>query len=137
MSVTVLFCPAGLILWGVGAANGIHWFGLAVGMAMSAFCTGVGGVLAIGYALDAYHELDGSVMTLVMCVRNSLSFAIGYGITPWLELGIQNTFLSAAFVGMAVYASFLVVIRFGKSWRSESKSLYWGIVASKEGHGGS
>jgi hypothetical protein len=36
---------------------------------MSAFCTGVGGILAIGYALDSYHEIDGSVMTLVMCIR--------------------------------------------------------------------
>jgi hypothetical protein len=71
MSVAVILCPAGLILWGVGAANGIHWFGLAVGMGMSAFCTGVGGILAIGYALDSYHEIDGSVMTLVMCIRVS------------------------------------------------------------------
>lgn len=136
MSVTVLICPAALILWGVGAANGIHWIGLAFAMGMSAFCTGVGGILAIGYALDAYHELDGSVMTLVMIIRNSLSFAIGYGITPWLDLGLQNTFLSAGFVGMAVYASFLIVIKFGKRWRSSSKQAYWTLV-QKGQEGGS
>jgi hypothetical protein len=60
--------------------------------------------------------------------QNSLSFAVGYGITPWLDLGLQNTFISAAMVGMAVYASFLIVIKYGKSWRSQSRVAYWAIV---------
>ena len=29
---------------------------------------------------------------------------------------------------MAVYASFLIVIKWGKSWRVGSKEAYWAIV---------
>ncbi|KAF9230718.1 hypothetical protein BU15DRAFT_83279 [Melanogaster broomeanus] len=41
--------------------------------------------------------------------QNALSFAIGYGITPWLNMGYQNTFISAAFVGLAITMTFLIV----------------------------
>jgi hypothetical protein len=40
-------------------------------------------------------------MIAVIIVRNTLSFAIGYGLTPWLEgMGQQNCFISAGFIGL-------------------------------------
>jgi hypothetical protein len=52
-------------------------------------------------------------------------------ITPWLTgLGYQNCFLSAAFVGMAASAVFLVMIKYGKSLRVKSSSKYYSIVDS-------
>lgn len=50
-------------------------------------------------------------------------------ITPWLtNLGYQNCLISAAFIGMAASLVFLVMIRFGKNFRSRSASKYWEIV---------
>lgn len=54
----------------------------------------------------------------------------GYGITPWLGMGLQNTFITAGMVGLAVNASFLIVIRWGKSWRKASARRYWDFVES-------
>ncbi|OBZ78849.1 Poly [ADP-ribose] polymerase 2 [Grifola frondosa] len=123
MIVCVLLCPASLILWGVGASRGVSWGGLVVGMGIIACSTGVGSALSLGYALDSYKDLSGEVMMTIIIVRNTLSFAIGYGITPWLHMGLQNTFITAAFVGLAVTLTFLIVIRFGKGWRASSKEL--------------
>jgi len=50
-------------------------------------------------------------------------------ITPWLtDLGYQNCFISAAFVGMAASAVFLVMIKYGKGMRVKSSSKYYSIV---------
>jgi len=50
-------------------------------------------------------------------------------ITPWLtDLGYQNCFISAAFVGMAASAVFLVMIKYGKGMRVKSSRKYYSIV---------
>ena len=50
-------------------------------------------------------------------------------ITPWVKnLGYQNCFISAAFIGMACAAVFLVMIKWGKTFRSQSREKYWDIV---------
>lgn len=86
---------------------------------------GVTASLTLGYAIDCYRELSGEVMIAVIIVRNSLSFAIGYSLTPWLNLGLQNTFISAAFVGMAITMTFIPVIIWGKAWRRMTKERFY------------
>lgn len=72
MVVSLLLCPASLILWGVGASKGINWSGLVIGMGMISCSTGIGSALSIGYALDSYKDLSGEVMIAVILVRVSV-----------------------------------------------------------------
>lgn len=126
----VFFVPSSLILWGVGAARQIHWTGLVVGGSLLACSSAVGGAISINYALDSYKDLSGEVMLSIILVRNSLSFGIGYAITPWLDLGLQNTFISAAFVGLAITITFIPMLYFGKRFRHFSRKSYWKYVES-------
>jgi hypothetical protein len=64
---------------GVGAAQGVHWFGLIFAMGTLACSTTFGVTLSINYMIDSYHELSGDAMTTVIIVRNTMSFAISYG----------------------------------------------------------
>ena len=58
-----------------------------------------------------------------------MSFAVGYGVTPWVEgMGLRAAFGLAAAVGVVQVASFLAVVRWGKRWRERSKERYWGFV---------
>lgn len=58
-------------------------------------------------------------------------------ITPWLtNLGYQNCFLSAAFIGLGTSATFLLMIRFGKRLRELSARRYWDLVV-RNGYSGS
>lgn len=50
-----LLCATGLILWGVGAARGIHWFGVIVGLGMLAFSVLCGGGLTLSYGVDCFE----------------------------------------------------------------------------------
>ena len=83
----------------------------------TAFCNTSGITLSVNYLVDSYRDIGGDGMTSVslsfeavttthanrLChaqviiIRNTMSFAIGYGITPWLEnLGYQNCVCSAS-----------------------------------------
>lgn len=80
-----LFCaslvliPLGLILWGVGAAHHVHWFGLVFAMCVIATTNTIGLQLSLAYCIDTYRDLAGEATITVILVRNTMSFAIGYG----------------------------------------------------------
>ncbi|KAL9576559.1 MAG: hypothetical protein Q9203_007720 [Teloschistes exilis] len=122
---SLLLLPGGLILWGVGAAQQIHWFGLVIAMGTLGFTSGLGLQLSISYAIDSYRELSGEAVVTVILVRNTMSFAIGYGITPWVtNLGLQNAFVVAAMAGLAQTLCFLVFVRYGRRMRSATADQY-------------
>jgi MFS family permease len=75
----LFFIPGALILWGVGAAHGIHWFGLVFAMGCLAFASTIGLTLSVNYMIDSYHGISGDAIVTVMLVRNTMSFAINYG----------------------------------------------------------
>jgi MFS family permease len=128
-ALTTIVLPASLLLWGVGAAHKVHWFGLIVAMLGTSFSNTCGITLSVNYLVDSYRDISGDGMTSVILVRNTMSFAIGYGITPWLDdLGYQNCFISAAFVGLAASAVFLLMIWKGKTLREAYRTKYWDLV---------
>ncbi len=133
-ALTTIIVPAALILWGVGAAHQVHWFGLIVAMCLLSFASTSGITLSVNYLVDSYHDISGDAMATVIIVRNTMSFAIGYGITPWVDhLGYQNCFISAAFIGMAACLAFVVMIKWGKTFREQKKTLYWDLAARSIG----
>ncbi|KAK5712154.1 hypothetical protein LTR17_018109 [Elasticomyces elasticus] len=128
-ALTTIVLPASLLLWGVGAANHVHWFGLIVAMCGTAFSNTAGITLSVNYLVDTYRDISGDGMTTVIIIRNTMSFAIGYGITPWLtNLGYQNCFISAAFIGLAASLVFLIMTWKGKSLREAYRLKYWALV---------
>lgn len=75
----LVLVPCSLILWGVGAARGVHWFGLIVAMGMLACASVFGVTLSVNYLIDSYHDISGDAIVTVILVRNTMSFAISYG----------------------------------------------------------
>lgn len=131
-AATTIILPAGSILWGVGAAHEIHWFGLLFALCMIAICNGAGVTLSVSYLVDSYRDLAGDALASCIIIRNTMSFAIGYGITPWLDrLGYQNCFVSVAFVGLTICAVFLVMVIWGKRLREMKRSDYWREVQTR------
>lgn len=78
-AICLVLVPGSLLLWGVGAAHQVHWFGLIVAMCLLAMANTCGITLSVNYLVDSYRELSGDAMATVILVRNTMSFAIGYG----------------------------------------------------------
>ncbi|KZF24899.1 MFS transporter [Xylona heveae TC161] len=126
---SLLLIPAFLILWGVGAAHAVHWFGLVFAMCMIALTNTIGLQLSVSYAIDSYRDLSGEAMITVIIIRNTMSFAIGYGITPWVtNMGLQNAFIVAAFAGLAQCFTFFIFVKYGRRLRELSRARYWRYV---------
>ncbi|KAH6628974.1 serine/threonine kinase 16 [Boeremia exigua] len=123
--ILALILPFSLILWGVGAANHIHWFGLVFAMGLTGLVVALGAHLSLSYCIDTYKDFGADAVVSVMCIRNTMGFAISYAVTPWVtNMGLQNAFLVAAFAGLAQVLTFLVFIKWGKAIRSSSAAQY-------------
>lgn len=122
---SLLLVPGGLLLWGVGAAERVHWFGPVFAMGVVGVTNTFGLQLSVAYCIDSYRALAGEAIVTVILVRNTMSFAIGYGITPWVtNMGLRNCFITAAFVGFAQVLTVFVMIRWGKGLRVKSIPRY-------------
>ncbi|KAG5358613.1 putative MFS-type transporter [Yarrowia sp. B02] len=127
--VYLAIVPGSLVLWGVGAANNVHWFGLVMAMGLIGGTGTLAATAAVSYAIDSYREVASDSMATVIVIRNLMSFGIGYGITPWLtNQGYGKTFGEAAGVCAGCALIFLVFVAYGKKLREKTKDRYWRLV---------
>ncbi|KAK6002560.1 hypothetical protein QM012_001310 [Aureobasidium pullulans] len=128
--------PFALILWGVGSQHHVHWFGLVFAQAILAISSTLCLSTAIQYATSAYRDLSGELITTIILIRNTLSFAINYGINPWIDaMGTRNTFITAAMIAFVLNSTMFVVIRFGRRLREHSARRYWTYVEKARAKG--
>lgn len=126
LALSAVLSAVGLITWGVGAANDVHWVGLIIGLGILVFSVVTGGSIALAYNVDCFKDISGDSTTSVIIVRNTMGFAVSYGITPWYtNMGVQNCFITAGILSLACTATFLVMLWKGKALRRFSAPTYW------------
>ncbi|VUC36534.1 unnamed protein product [Clonostachys rosea] len=126
--------PFSLILWGLGGTYGIHWFGMVFAQFTLSISNAIACPMALAYAISSYPELSGELVTTAVIIRNTMSFAINYAITPWIKAqGFRDTFITAAAIGFVFNASMFVMIRYGKKLREMSAARYWKTVEESGG----
>ena len=131
-----LATPLALLLWGVGSARGVAWPALLVAMGAIALQNACGAALSVNYLVDCYREMSGEALTAVICVRNTMVFAVSYGITPWIaRMGRLDAFITAACVGTAASLAFVPMLVWGKQLRSRSAEVYWRVVEQSAAEG--
>ena len=127
----IILFPAGYILYGVGAGHGIHWIGPVIGLGILGFCMSCSAVIPYTYSIDSAGGIGGDCIVSVVLMRNTISFAITFGITPWIEgMGMQNAFISVAFIfGFAFWITTIPMLLWGKASRIRSARTYFNWVA--------
>ncbi|OWB67638.1 hypothetical protein B5S33_g4210 [[Candida] boidinii] len=136
LAVYMILGPCALILWGVGAAHSIHWFGVVFGLGLMAGLCVIGCVSSVTYVIDCYQEMTAEAMAVAIVIRNTMNFAMDYGITPWLtNTGVQNTFIAAAFICLFCIGTFLLMVYTGYYWRNKTKGAYWKIIERRRSQG--
>lgn len=122
---SAIILPAGLIIYGVTSAYGLHWIVPIIGMALVGFGLSVAGAVTMSYILDCYPLLDTQVVTTIILIRNIVGFGITWGIQPWIaSMGQQDTFICVGALSFAVTVFALFFIIVGKSLRRWTASRY-------------
>ncbi|OAL27224.1 hypothetical protein AYO20_09822 [Fonsecaea nubica] len=135
LAISIVLTPTALIIWGVGAYRNIHWFGLVFAMGLLASQIAMGCSISITYCVDCYRRLSGETLITVILIRNTMSFAVSYGLTPWvLNMGYRNAFLVAAFAAMAQISTTFIFIKWGRAMRKRSIPKYLEYVEKTMGH---
>lgn len=125
-ALSCLLVPFASILYGLGVRYHVHWFALVVSQTAISVNSAVCIPLSLGYAIGSYRELSGQMVTTCILIRNTLSFAINYGITPWVEAnGYVKVYCIVAGLSLVVNSSFLLVIRYGRAIREKTAARYW------------
>jgi MFS family permease len=132
LAIYCVLMPAGLLIWGLGAAHKLHWAVLLFGAILCGYCNVAGGSYAIAYNVDCFREIAGeSIVSMILC-RNTMSFAFNYAITPWINAqGLQKTFIAVAVLSCGFGCSFLLMIWKGKNLRKRCAERYWRYVATQ------
>ncbi len=116
--VSLVCVPFAMLLWGIGASAHIHWFGLIVAQCILAISSTLCLSTAIQYATSSDRDLGGELITTLILIRNTLSFAINYGITPWIDAeGRRNTFITVAVLALVCNGSMFAMIKWGRMLR--------------------
>ena len=79
LSACIIMVPASLVLWGVGASNGVNWMVLMVAMGCLAATGVLGLTLSINYVIDSYPKVSQEAIVTVILIRNTMSFVVSYG----------------------------------------------------------
>ncbi|RDW69776.1 hypothetical protein BP6252_08796 [Coleophoma cylindrospora] len=128
--------PFAMLLWGLGAAYHVHWFGLVFAQCVLAISSTLCLSTAIQYATSTYRDLGGELITTIILIRNTLSFAINYGITPWINAqGRRDTFITVAAIALVCNGTMFIFIKYGKKMRERSAPLYWKYVEQARAKG--
>ncbi|KAK4938433.1 hypothetical protein LTR10_021150 [Elasticomyces elasticus] len=131
--IPMVIHPVGCILYGVGAAHHVHWVGVLFGLGLICVCLPMGTSVAFNYIMDCYKEVAGEGIVTAILFRNTMGFAFAYAVVPMINgIGLQDSFILLAFLGMGFWGLSLPMIMFGKTFRKHTAMAYWRMV---EQHG--
>ncbi|KAH8689663.1 major facilitator superfamily domain-containing protein [Talaromyces proteolyticus] len=131
--IAIIAHPLGCILYGVGASHHIPWIGVVIGIAFMCLTLPMGSGLAITYIIDCQKELAAESIVTIILIRNTIGFAFAYAVNPMISnMGLQNTFILIAVLGIVFWSACFLWIGVGKSARKSIAKSYWTIV---EKHG--
>lgn len=123
---SVFLVPFAMILYGLAVTYHLHWFALVVTQVAIATNGTLCVSAALGYAMSSYPELSGQMVTTCVLIRNTLSFAINYGITPWLNAsGYLRVYCTVGGIGLAWNASLFAMARYGRKLREGTAARYY------------
>ena len=133
---SIFLVPFAMVLYGLGVTYHLHWFALAITQVAVALNGTIAVSGALSYAIASYPELSGQMVTTCVLIRNTLSFAINFGITPWLASSSYLTvYCILAGIGFVWNVSSFVMTRYGRRIREMTAARYWRDVEKARAQG--
>jgi hypothetical protein len=132
MVLPALATPAGLLCYGLTTGLQYHWIFPCIGSAILGFGITAISDIVLTFLVDSYVEILGDALIGVAFVRNGLSTALVFGISPWMaNTGVYNMFVVAGCVSLAVTMLCIPMRVWGKTIRAKTRERY-AVSADKQ-----
>ncbi|SCU96974.1 LANO_0E14862g1_1 [Lachancea nothofagi CBS 11611] len=131
---TGIIGPAGLLMFGIGAARELPWQVIYVGLGFIGFSWGCSGDIAMAYLMDCYPDmiLEGMVCTAI--INNSISCIFTFVCSDWLDAsGTENTYIALAIINLGITLFAVPMYIWGKKIRIGTKKWYISSIALRDG----
>jgi hypothetical protein len=84
-AIPFLFGPVGLLLWGGGLSNHLHWSISVAGASITYAVLCAAPAIGITYVVDCYRPVAGEALTGLTAMKNGVAFGISFGVQGWIE----------------------------------------------------
>lgn len=84
MILPLIFGPIGLLMWGIGLQERLHWAVPAVGSGLSYAVLCAVPNIGMTYVVDAHRPVAGEAMTSLTAFKNTLAFGLSFAVYPWI-----------------------------------------------------
>jgi hypothetical protein len=85
MIIPLIFGPLGLLMWGIGLGDRLHWAVPAVGSGISTAVLCAVPNIGMTYVVDSYRPVAGEAMTGLTAFKNTVAFGFSFGVIPWIQ----------------------------------------------------
>lgn len=131
---TAIIGPAGLLMFGIGAARALPWQVIYVGLGFIGFTWGCSGDIAMAYLMDCYPGmvLEGMVCTAI--INNNISCVFTFVCSIWLTAsGTENTYIVLAIINFLITLLAIPMFIYGKKIRIWTKPWYINSLEIRDG----
>lgn len=125
MTPCLILSPAGLIIFGIGTAEGWKWFWSYIGLGMIGFGWGCVGDLSMTYLMDAYPEMVLEGMVGVSMINNALGCFFSSISWSWFERsGVRNCMIGVGCLSFFFFSLSIPMLIWGKKCRIWTQQKY-------------
>ncbi|KAJ6080299.1 hypothetical protein N7467_010052 [Penicillium canescens] len=127
--------PAGILMFGLGLAYGVHWALLAVGFGFFGFALAAISGIALSYLMDCYQDIIGDALVGVIFMRNIFSVVVLFVLTPWVEgMGMRDLHILVAVIAFVILLIPVPLLIWGKKARVATAPMYRKMASNQLSH---
>jgi hypothetical protein len=146
MVLGLIAAPVGLVLYGVGIDQKLHWMVPTLGLGFLSFAIAQATNVSLVYTIDAYRPVAGEIVVTQLSFKGKVSssiihlleaatdfspaafgFLLSFYTNPWIQQsGYSKAFGTMAGISGAVLLMFIPLYFFGR--RIRHATLQWGVM---------
>ncbi|KAF2234242.1 MFS general substrate transporter [Viridothelium virens] len=127
MTIGLFAAPLGLLLYGVGINNKLHWIVPTLGLGFVSFAVAQATNVSLTYIVDAYRPISGETIVTQLAFKSCFGFLLSFYTNPWVnESGYSHAFGAMAGISAAVQILWIPLFFLGKQIRRQT--IDWKVM---------
>ncbi|MCJ1298599.1 hypothetical protein MMC08_001389 [Hypocenomyce scalaris] len=119
-----LFGPLGLLLWGVGIQNHLHWSVPIAGAGITYGVLCAVPSVTMTYVIDCYAPVAGEAITGLIAFKNTFGFAVSFAVIPWVMKGTAQASGIQVLIEGSIFLLTIPMYIWGAKARQMTNHLY-------------